>query len=607
MPEIRALDALTISKIAAGEVIERPASVVKELVENSLDAKSGYIRIDIEDGGRKLIRVSDDGIGMSRDDAALCLKSYTTSKLISTDDLDRIITFGFRGEALHSIGAVARLTVTTSDGADGDGWRVRMEGAVELPPVPAARKRGTTVEVENLFFNVPARRKFLKSPRSEIQSVDTFIASMIVAHPDVAFHLTHNGADVFKAPAGQDVMDRIRYIFGKDIAGRVVRSTATDGRLGLDAFFTLPDTTFPNRKYHIFFVNRRLIKDRHISIAVDNAYKGLIPGGRFGMAILFLDISAAEIDANVHPAKSEVRFAAPHDVHSIIYRTLRGRFSDAGDTTVFSLSPQAAPKDPPAPPGMMPVLKKPQPPPVQIELPSSKQPQSAVVPDQQQAPAAEAAGREHVPTAPPAYDRGTANKAKAEPSSVRGSYKVIAQFFKTYILIELNGAPVFIDQHVASERVMYNELKRKAVRRPEQLQLISEPVEVPRDVFNTLSENIERVRAAGLEIEPFGDRAFIIRAAAHNTGPLDPASLLIAIAHEITAAPYKTPENILTDKLLTVAACKMAVKAGQELDPDEMRTLVDCYMKEEFNRTCPHGRPIIHEVSRENLNAWFKR
>ncbi len=607
MSVIRALDALTISKIAAGEVIERPASVVKELVENSLDAKSGDIRIDLEDGGRKLIRVSDDGIGMSRDDAALCLKSHTTSKLISTDDLDRIITFGFRGEALHSIGAVARLTVTTSDGTNGDGWRVRMEGAVESPPVPAVRKRGTTVEVENLFFNVPARRKFLKSPRSEIQSVDTFIASMIVAHPDVAFHLTHNGADVFKAPAGQDVMDRIRYIFGKDIASRVVRSTATDGRLGLDAFFTLPDTTFPNRKYHIFFVNRRLIKDRHISIAVDNAYKGLIPGGRFGMAILFLDISAAEIDANVHPAKSEVRFAAPHDVHSIIYRTLRGRFSDSGDTTVFSLSPQATPKDPPPPPGMMPVIKKPQPPPVQIELPSSKQPQSAVVPDQQQASGAEAAGREHVPTAPPAYDRDTANKAKAEPSSVRGSYKVIAQFFKTYILIELDGAPVFIDQHVASERVLYNELKRKAVRRPEQLQLISEPVEVPRDVFNTLSENIERVRAAGLEIEPFGDRAFIIRAAAHNTGPLDPASLLIAIAHEITAAPYKTPENILTDKLLTVAACKMAVKAGQELDTDEMRALVDCYMKEEFNRTCPHGRPIIHEVSRENLNAWFKR
>ncbi len=607
MPVIRALDALTISKIAAGEVIERPASVVKELVENSLDAKSRDIRIDIEDGGRKLIRVSDDGIGMSRDDAALCLKSHTTSKLISTDDLEKIITFGFRGEALHSIGAVARLTVTTSDNADGDGWRVRMEGAVESPPAPDSRTRGTTVEVENLFFNVPARRKFLKSPRSEIQSIDTLVAALIVAHPDVAFHLTHNGANVFKAPAGQDVMGRIRYIFGKDIASRVVRSTATDGRLGLDAFFTLPDTTFPNRKYHLFLINRRLVKDRHISIAVDNAYKGLIPGGRFGMAILFLDISASEIDANVHPAKSEVRFVAPHDVHSIIYRTLRSRFSDAGDTANFSLSPQTVPKDPLTPPGMMPQMKKPAPPAVQIELLSQKDTAPAAVPDQQPVDTSTVVGRESPASTPPAYGRGIEKKPSTEPSSVRGSYKVIAQFFKTYILIELDGAPVFIDQHVASERVLYNELKRKAVKRPEQLQLISEPVEVPRDVFNTLSENMERVRAAGLEIEPFGDRAFVIRAAAHNTGPLDPASLLIAMAHEITAAPYKTPENILTDKLLTVAACKMAVKAGQELDIEEMRALADSYMKEEFNRTCPHGRPIIHEVSRENLNAWFKR
>jgi DNA mismatch repair protein MutL len=183
----------------------------------------------------------------------------------------------------------------------------------------------------------------------------------------------------------------------------------------------------------------------------------------------------------------------------------------------------------------------------------------------------------------------------------------LAQFFKTYILVEIDGDPVFIDQHVASERILYNELKRNAVRRPEQLQLISEPVEVPRDVFDTLNENLGRVRAAGVEIEPFGDRAFVIRSVAHKAGPFDPASLLIAIAHEITSAPFKTPENVLTDKLLTIAACKMAVKAGQELTLDEMRALVESYLKEEFNRTCPHGRPIIHKVSRENLNAWFRR
>jgi DNA mismatch repair protein MutL len=609
MGMIRALDAFTIGKIAAGEVVERPVSVVKELMENALDAKSTEITVNIEDGGHKLIRVSDNGTGMSAEDAALCLKSHTTSKLFTTEDLEKILTFGFRGEALHSIGAVSRLTVTTCDNDGVEGRRVRMEGADEQPPETAARVRGTTVEVENLFFNVPARRKFLKSPRSEIQAIDTLVARLIVAHPNVKFLLTHNGLDVFKAPGGQSIPDRIRYIFGKDIAEKIVHITGTDGRIGLDAYFTLPDMTFPNRKYHIFFVNGRLIKDRNITVAVDAAYKGLIPGGRYGLAILFLNLDSSDLDANVHPAKTEVRFAAPHEIHSLIYRALRGRFSDTGanETEMFSLTPQTSAKDTAEPTGMMNFqrFKKPAPPPVQAEPPAPPVPvQQPIFQPAETRPEITVTSASHAPVA----DAQQQAAGGPETSLFKGgSCHVISQFFKTYILVEIDGDPVFIDQHVASERILYNELKRKAVRRPEQLQLISEPVEVPRDVFNTLNENLGRVRAAGVEIEPFGDRAFVIRSVAHKAGPFDPASLLVAIAHEITSAPFKTPENVLTDKLLTVAACKMAVKAGQDLTLDEMRGLVEAYLKEEFNRTCPHGRPIIHKVSRENLNAWFRR
>lgn len=613
---IRALDAATISKIAAGEVVERPVSVVKELVENAIDAKSTEITINIEDGGHKLIRVSDNGVGMTPEDAAMCLKSHTTSKLLSTEDLEKILTYGFRGEALHSIGAVSRLTVTTSTGSDGVGYRVRMEGAVEQPAESTSRVRGTTVEVENLFYNVPARRKFMKSARSEIQAIDTFVARMIIGQPNVKFILTHNGANVFSVPGGQQVPDRIRYVLGKDIAGRVVRATATDGKNGLDAYFTMPDTTFPNRKYQIFFVNGRLVKDRYMTTAVDTAYRGLIPGARYGLAILFVDIVASDIDANVHPAKTEIRFVSPHDIHSLIYRALRGRFSD-GDTPekeVFSLVTTPRDKEPK---GMMPQFDRkkappaPAPMPVQTEFqdpaPTSDDELISKNEDVFKPEPSQPSEESFKPAGAAQFESRADQRLKDEITLTGKQYRVLAQFYKTYILIEMEGEPVFIDQHVASERIIYNELKRRTLRRPEQLQLISEPIEVPLEIYNTLSENLETVKAAGVEIEPFGERAFVIRAVAHNVGALDPTELLAALAHEISAAPNKTPSHVLTDKLLTVASCKMAIKAGQELTLDEMRSLIEAYLKEEFNRTCPHGRPIIHKVTKENLNVWFKR
>lgn len=627
MGAVRALDALTISKIAAGEVVERPVSVVKELVENSLDAKSAEIIINIEDGGRRLIRVSDNGAGMSGEDAALCLKSHTTSKLWSIEDLETIVSLGFRGEALHSIGAVARLTVTTSDGAGG--WRVRVEGGAESPVEPAPRVRGTTVEVENLFYNVPARRKFLKSARSEIQSIDNLISKMIIAWPDVRFVLSHNGHDVFRTGAGESMAERIRYVFGKDIADKIVHSSGANGRVGVTAYFTMPDTTFPNRKYQIFFINGRLVRDRHITVAVDSAYRGLIPGGRYGLAIVFLDMPSSEVDPNVHPTKTEVRFAASHEIHSLIYRAIRSRFTDTGadEAEVFNLSVQPVPKDPKEPDGMSKVFKSEGGPKVQTEMilppkSSRKKPDVPTLPEDDKikppppAPpvffrpvSPEDSGE--TPGSPDDVPRGNENMTMPGPpgeSRITGrDFRVLGQFHRTYILIELDGEPIFIDQHVASERILYNKLKRKSLNRPEQLQLISEPVEVPRDVFDVLSGNLGRVKAAGLEIEPFGERAFVIRSAAHRAGPFDPVSLLIAIASEITSTPYRAPENVLVEKLLIVAACKLAVKAGQELSAEEMNALAARYLKEEFNRTCPHGRPIVHKVSLENLNAWFKR
>ncbi|HOO56694.1 MAG TPA: DNA mismatch repair endonuclease MutL [bacterium] len=616
MGVIKALDQLTISKIAAGEVVERPVSVVKELIENAIDAKSTDIKIEIEDGGRRLIRISDNGIGMGEEDAAACLKSHTTSKLGTVEDLESIITLGFRGEALHSVGAVAQLTVTTSDNDSGSGWNVSMNGGEETGPRIVSRVRGTTIQVENLFYNIPARRKFLKSSRSEITAINSLVSNFIIAFPEIKFHLSHNEKTVFNAVATGDYLSRIRYIMGRDVSERLVHATAQRGRIGLNAFFSMPDTTFPNRKYQIFFVNGRLVRDRHLTVAVDTSYRGLVPAKRFGFAVLFLDMPASELDANVHPAKAEVRFAEANEIHSLVYRTLRSRFTETGDgdaREAFSLAPQAFPRSGKGfahrePTGGMLSPK------VQIELriPEKRDEDLLGIDPFESRPAASRPVFDTVGISEDnsETEKSVAGRVDAAPvsNSISGSkFRVMGQFFRTYILIELDGRPVFIDQHVASERIIYNELKRKASNSPEQMQLISEPVEVPREIFETLSRNLEKVKSAGLEIEPFGDRAFVIRAVSHGARAADPLEMLIAIANEITTTPYRAADNVLTDKLLTVASCKMAIKAGQELSVEEMNELIGKYLNEEFNRTCPHGRPIIHEIKLETLNAWFKR
>ncbi|HPN93094.1 MAG TPA: DNA mismatch repair endonuclease MutL [bacterium] len=608
MGRIKALDELTISKIAAGEVVERPVAVVKELVENALDAGATEIVVDIEDGGRKLIRVSDNGTGMSREDAEICLKSHSTSKLGSIDDLERVHTLGFRGEALHSIGSVSTLTVTTSDNENGEGWRVRMEGGAEKPLEAAARPRGTTIEVENLFYNVPARRKFIKSARSEIQAVNSMMSKMIVAYPGVAFTQTHNGSPVFKAAGAADMKERIRYIFGKDIADKVERSDGEMAGMRIEAWFTMPDLAFPNRRYQMFVVNGRVVNDKHLAAAVQVACRGLVPSGRHCMAILFLDAPASDIDPNVHPTKSEVRFLSPHDVHSLVYRTIRGRFTEPGIIEPKEILNPIKERNEPAAAGRTSSQHE-----LNIQVPEKPERSAATESSEVHAHPfdEEAAPRPHTQSVPEnrsSIRKTTAENEYREPSRIAGhDFKVLGQFFKTYILIDLDGYPMFIDQHVASERIIYNELRRKTKNSAEQLQLISEPVETPRDVYEILSRNLERAREAGLTIEPFGERAFIIRAVAHSAGPFDPVELLAAIADEIRSAPDKAPENLLTGRLLTVAACRMAVKAGQTLTHAEMDALVERYLKEEFNRTCPHGRPITHKLTREALDVWFKR
>ena len=626
MPKIKALDQTTIAKIAAGEVVERPASVIKELVENALDAGSTEIVIELDEGGRNLIRISDNGCGMEPEDVERSVQSHATSKIAAIEDLDSLATLGFRGEALNSIAAVSRMSIVARTPDNDTGHRVVVHGGETVASEPAARVPGTTIEVANLFYNVPARLKFMKSARSEIQAVNTLVSRFIIAHPGVAFRLTNNDREVLSAPVAETRLDRLAMIMGKDIAAHIHHAGGTLKNQELTAWFCMPDLSFPNRKYQIFYVNGHLVKDRTMGIAVDVAYKGLISRGRFALAVLFLDMPATQVDVNVHPAKTEVRFHRPHDVHSLIYRTLREQFmrAEQPDPEPFTLVVDNQPKTLPPPeedrdvsePGVKLYEKK-----RKAPLPKLDPKQAGRQLDEMERSPAPPEPRHDLKLdaqKPPPDDLDTELERQTELalSPERGqeaetrpaqAFDVLGQFYNTFIMVNIEGQPVFIDQHVAAERVIYNRLKQAGTARPSQMTLLAEPVEVPRDVFDTLSANPDLIKKAGLEIEPFGDRAFVIRSVVHNAGDFDALEMLVSLAEDIAGAPYAaSPENLL-DRVLVTASCKLAVKAGQPLSREEMTALVADYLAADFNRTCPHGRPIMHKVSLRELKAWFKR
>jgi len=641
MPVIKALDSITIAKIAAGEVVERPVSAVKELIENAIDAGSTDIAIDLEDGGQRLIRVSDNGCGMAPEDVRMCTHSHTTSKLGDISDLDTLHTLGFRGEALHSISAVSRMTVTSCARGHDMGHTLRVAGGRVEADEPASRTPGATIEIADLFYNVPARLKFMKSSRSEIQAMTQLVQRFMIARPEIAFRLTNNGSEALAAPAAESRMERLQHLMGKDLARYICQAGGALKNTELTAYFCMPDLSFSNRKYQIFYVNGHLVRDRTITLAADLAYKGLISKGRFALAILFLEMPPAEVDVNVHPAKTEVRFLRQHDVHSLIFRTLRGAFMQR-QQEVEDRQPQpftiVVDNEKPAPPAQdldndptpgtdpehvyvpvfMPVPQKTRHEPVHspkqgVPLPGRPAPQQTTdkpeTPhDLELSPRDTDLDRELDRQSELALKPMDASPDIEGNATLRAArYEVLGQFYNTYIMATLDGTPAFIDQHVAAERVIYNRLKTAGRARAAQMALLADPVEVPRDAYEILVENLDLIRKSGLEVEPFGDRAFVVRSTVHNARGFDPVELLVSLANDLATAPYAAEPEDLLDRLLITSACKMAVKAGRAMSREEMHLLIGDWLRTGYNRTCPHGRPIAHTLGERELAAWFKR
>jgi DNA mismatch repair protein MutL len=610
MPRIRLLPDHLVSQIAAGEVVERPSAVVKELVENALDAGATEVRVELEAGGKRRIRVADDGGGMDRDDALLAFDRHATSKIATFEDLERVGTLGFRGEALASIAAVSRVELLTAQ-SPGDGHRVRIEGGRVRVAEPAARARGTTVEVASLFFNVPARRKFLKAPATELRHATEVIQGYALARPEVRFTLVHEGRTLLDAlPAGEGGEGgrrRIAQVFGGELAASLA---AIAGAGAIGGFVGPPESARSRRRF--VFVNRRLIRDRAVMATFYRAVREEWRSEDFPALFLFLDLPPAEVDVNVHPQKAEVRFRDPGLLGRLLL-ALRGALAAARGE-------EPAPLKPPTGPAARPFAW-------QGIGERRGGPRGAAAPGERwevrEAPAAPYAGAGEgtpPPAAPgPAGRLATAAYAPLErpavPLSGRSGeprpFRLLGQYKGTLVLLEGPDGLYVIDQHVAHERILYERLRRSLARERTASQRLLTPLllELGPAERLRLADLAPQLEVLGFGLGELSGETLGLTAVPAVLSAEEGEQVLLALATagvEDGDDPEAVRRGIL-DALAASLACKGAVKMHHPLKPQEMEALVAELFAAEQPYACPHGRPIVLTMTDADLEHRFGR
>jgi DNA mismatch repair protein MutL len=574
---IRILSEHLANQIAAGEVVERPASVVKELLENSLDAGSGRIDVQIEGGGTRLIRVVDDGIGMDEDDVLLSLERHATSKLLDEGRLGAIATLGFRGEALPSIGSVSRMTILSRSRDAATGTRAEIRYGTLHAVHEDGCSRGTTIEVRSLFGNLPARKKFLKTNRTELSHIDEVIRSQSLAHPQVAFSLQINGRKGFDFPAA-GIEQRVRDVFrSTDPLLPLQETGAGEKQLRISGYLFLPGATASSRLR--ILVNARPVQDRVIRHAVIEGLQGFLMKGQQPAGVLLLELSPELVDVNVHPAKREIRFRDGRAVHRFVARAVAGaiRLHQDRIRAEFFAVPEQQP----------------------FSAPASTEDSAAenIFQQQTREPPAEQAQQEHF--------------VEQEPRCV-GSLKLIGQFMQLYLICEQDGKLVVIDQHAAHERIIYQRLRHDYQQRevPAQALLFPVTVELGPEHAETLERETASLAALGIDLEHFGESTWIIKAVPAVVSGLSPQEVCIDILdglreYVVDSSSEVVPEAV--DKPLASMACKAAIKAGNRLQPQEMLELLEQMGDSKVFSHCPHGRPVIKTFSRQEIEKWFHR
>ena len=652
MPKIAQLSQHVANLIAAGEVVERPASVVKELLENSIDAGASLVTLEIRDGGMTFLRLTDNGCGMEPEDARTAFLRHATSKLRSAEDLAAIGTLGFRGEALAAIASVSRIDLLTKTPGSLSGISLRLEAGKIIEETEAGCPDGTTIIVRDLFFNTPARMKFMKSDTVEGSRVAAAVQQQALAHPEVAFRFLRDGKQILSTPGTGSLRDAVYCVYGRECAQMVEVSSRWEG-YSLSGFVSKPTDARPSRSLQTFFVNGRPVKSRLMMSALEEAYRNQIMVGKFPACVLHLDMPANTVDVNVHPAKTEVKFLSEKAVFDCIHYGVLGALNKQVDRPQVQFKKQPEATVPPAPRAELPTKQEPV---RKAEAPQKKESFfrtmtaeeyktfSTVLKDapqpKKEAAAATVAKLER--TVPPLREAVMLPKsevplppARPEPlTSVKPlpvteeklpepvpveepeqtalelppvkAWRMVGELYDTYIIVEEGEDAFLIDKHAAHERILFEKLKANQEKISSQSLLSPVSVRLNPTAMGELLGNTDMLEDLGFEVEEFGDNTLLIRQVPMDLSPDGAKEALEQLAADLLNG-RKGSKDTVRDELLHTVACKAAIKAGWKNDEKELLAIAEAVMAREDLKYCPHGRPICVSLSKKQLEKQFKR
>ncbi len=591
MARIRVLPEGLTNKIAAGEVVERPASVIKELVENAIDAESRRIAIEVQGSGCRTIRVVDDGFGMEEDDVILALERHATSKIEKDEDLAAIKTLGFRGEALPSLAAVSRFELTSRTRASTAGTQIFVSGGVVKKVSQCGCPPGTQVWVRDLFFNQPARRKFLKTEKTEFGHVIDILTRLALSRPEVHFSLRLRNRQVHDWPGAVNLQQRLAQVFSKGFSQSWLPLSQQQGSVSIEGYLSPPELHRSSSRMLFLYVNGRAVRDQLLRIAILEAYRTLLPKGQFPLGVLLLELPAQQVDVNVHPTKAEVRFQDP--------RGLAKKVTSAVRTALTGMERQRWTR-PLAAKGWQRA----------VGIPIQKQ--------LKQVPLENMTVAEPRPASYAALDflsteasvsKDLAEEKKEEPKGIFGALTVIGQLHHSYILSEAEDGLILIDQHAAHERVFFEIFRREAMggELPSQILMVPETIEVTGEEAAWLEDSLPMFSRLGFRLEPFGTNTFVVRAVPAVALRQEVQRLLLELVASGCEGARSLGAEALLENLLQSMACRVAIKAGQKMGKDEMVALLQQLDGLDLSSTCPHGRPLWWKITLEELERMFGR
>ena len=646
MANIQVLDQITIDKIAAGEVIERPSSIVKELVENAIDAKATAVTVEIKEGGISFIRITDNGCGIPKEEVPLAFLRHSTSKIRCVEDLSGISSLGFRGEALSSIAAISQVELITKTRESEFGTKYVIEGGQEKSLEDAGAPDGTTFLIHQIFYNTPARRKFLKTPMTEVSHVNELMIRLALSHPEVSIQFINNGQKKLHTSGNGKLKDVIYHVFGRDIANNLLEVDERIDGIHLTGFIGKPLVSRGNRNYENYYINGRYVKSNIIAKAIEDAYKDFTMQHKYPFTVLHFKMDGQDLDVNVHPTKMELRFSNQQEVYNFVYHALKNALTEKEliprvellEAKEVPKIPEPSIEKPMSLPNQRPSVEKPE---IKDEAYFMKKMRERVESYHKQHSQAEVKDRTQIHREPMQIDRirEAANYARAQekveksinpPKKVESSmestqlnffeekllskksmkeYKLIGQVFETYWLVEFQDQLYIIDQHAAHERILYEKTLRGMKDRNYTSQYLSPPI-----VLNLSMQEAELLRThmdlfvgIGFEIEEFGGDSYAIRAVPDNLFSIAKKELLIEmldnLSEEITS---KEAPDMIAEKIASMS-CKAAVKGNSRLSAAEVDTLIGELLELENPYHCPHGRPTIIAMTKRELEKKFKR